>query len=320
MKKTLLLILLSFIAFNTNASTNTITNTSSNASIWDKIKAEDLVLFYPGQSSWEWLLTKHKGAKSVRKGTSCMECHEGEEKEMGETLVTGKKLEANPIKNKPGSISLKFKSYYDQENLHVLLQWHENVFNSHEKMDKDYKTKITLMIGDEKVREFPVGGCWGVCHDDATNMRSFKGDKDRNLYTSKSRIKIKRTGGGDNFVDKDDLAGMLEKGNYLEYWQTAIKSPTEHKTHHGYILEKRNKQKHPSIQSKLSYNHGMWTVEISRALTPNEQGKINIKEDHLYTVGIALHDDFSKGRFHYISLPRSFSLNDSNADFTATKK
>ena len=67
---------------------------SAYAIDWNKIEAKQVTLFYPGQSSWEWLLTKkdHSGAKNFRKGKGCRECHQGEEKDMGNLLVSGKRL------------------------------------------------------------------------------------------------------------------------------------------------------------------------------------------------------------------------------------
>ena len=45
---------------------------------WSKIKATSVPLFYPGQSSYEWLRSDaHKGAsKEVIRGDSCVSCHD----------------------------------------------------------------------------------------------------------------------------------------------------------------------------------------------------------------------------------------------------
>jgi hypothetical protein len=63
---------------------------------WDKIPAKTVTLFYPGQSSYQWLNSDHKGGKgadAVKKGQACLRCHEDEEKKLGEALVKGGKLE-----------------------------------------------------------------------------------------------------------------------------------------------------------------------------------------------------------------------------------
>ena len=60
---------------------------------WTKIPASSVMLFYPGQSSYEWLRSndhgKGKGAKAVRDGGTCVKCHDGDERSMGESIVKG---------------------------------------------------------------------------------------------------------------------------------------------------------------------------------------------------------------------------------------
>jgi len=286
---------------------------------WDNIKAESITLFYPGQSSWEWLLTKHSAAKSVRKGAPCLECHEDEEADMGKIIVSGKKLEPSPIKGKPGSVKIKLKTAYDKENAYFQVQWKESQFSSGN--TGKYKTKVTLMLGDKSVKEYPVAGCWGVCHDDASNMKSFKkGDKKRQLYTSASRVKIKRTGGGDALVDEDALEEMLEEKRFLEYWQHRIDAKSKSNLSHGYILEKRHKLKQTKFNSTSTVKNGIRTVIFSRKRNKNGPGLIPLEEDHQYTLGIALHEDFVSGRQHYVGFGRSFSLGGNDSVITAIKQ
>ncbi|MGR8979486.1 MAG: hypothetical protein ACU84H_05275 [Gammaproteobacteria bacterium] len=35
---------------------------------WQAVTGKKLTLFYPGQASWEWLLTDHKGAAHIKRG------------------------------------------------------------------------------------------------------------------------------------------------------------------------------------------------------------------------------------------------------------
>lgn len=293
---------------------------------WDKLNSKSITLFYPGQSSWEWLLTKHSAAKSVRKGAPCLECHEDEEKDMGATLVSGKKLESSPIKGKPGSIKASLKTAYDDESIYFQIQWKDTNFSSEESIanknvekSKKSKIKVTLMLGDKSVKEFPVAGCWGVCHDDATSMASHEGDNKRQLYTSASRVKIKRTGGGDNIKDTQELEALLINKNILEYWQLRISADNQTSTSQGYILEKRHKLENTRFNASATLENGLWTTIFSRKRNETGTGLIPIKEGHTYTLGIALHDDFVSGRKHYVGFGRSFSLGGSDAAISIGK-
>ena len=82
---------------------------------WDKVPGKDMVLFYPGQLSWEMLLTQseHSGADKFREGKNCRQCHEGEEAASGKLLVADKSSEREPIAGKSGSIKATVKAAHD---------------------------------------------------------------------------------------------------------------------------------------------------------------------------------------------------------------
>jgi hypothetical protein len=61
---------------------------------WSKIPVVSVTLFYPGQSSYEWLRTSnHPGAQPVSQGMACKNCHTGTEKTLGDKIVKGGSLE-----------------------------------------------------------------------------------------------------------------------------------------------------------------------------------------------------------------------------------
>src|SRR6478752_1861869 len=75
---------------------------------WPKIPVKSITLFYPGQSTYDWLVgPAHPGAKSVREGGACLTCHKGSEKARGEKIVKGGSLEPAPIAGKNGALDVK---------------------------------------------------------------------------------------------------------------------------------------------------------------------------------------------------------------------
>src|SRR5512134_3022655 len=78
---------------------------------WSKIPASTIPLFYPGQSSYEWLRSDaHPGAAMVKNDGACAACHTGKEKAMGERIVKGGPLEPTPVKGKNGYVDLQFQA------------------------------------------------------------------------------------------------------------------------------------------------------------------------------------------------------------------
>ena len=94
---------------------------------WSKIPATTVHLFYPGQSSLEWLSSDaHEGAgKSVKAGKSCTSCHDEKdaEKELGEKLVKAGPLEPMPVAGKEGYKDLKVQAAFDDKNAYLRFQW-----------------------------------------------------------------------------------------------------------------------------------------------------------------------------------------------------
>ena len=164
---------------------------------WSKVPVATVTLFYPGQSSYEWLRTDHPGAKSVMDGQACVTCHKGQEKAKGDKLDKGGPLEPMPVKGKNGTVNLKFQAAYDAKNAYLRFQWktlnaypgseHQYLrFDGKEwkvlgypKLDKVvqegkqpgiYEDRMTIMIDDGKVPGFAQQGCWLTCHNGQRDM------------------------------------------------------------------------------------------------------------------------------------------------------
>ncbi|HEX9569267.1 MAG TPA: ethylbenzene dehydrogenase-related protein, partial [Rhodospirillales bacterium] len=167
---------------------------SAPPSDWSQVPAKTVKLFYPGQSTYQWLRSPaHKRAdKKVKAGDSCVSCHEGEEAEMGQKIVTGKKLEPNPVPGKQATIDLAVQAAHDNDNLYLRFQWKTKndypgsayphfrfdgkAWKSYgwprldEEVWKDkkpaiYEDRLTIMLDDGKVPGFKNQGCWLTCHD-----------------------------------------------------------------------------------------------------------------------------------------------------------
>lgn len=168
---------------------------------WSTIPAVTVPLFYPGQSSHEWLQSeKHKGAfKETRRGDACTFCHDepDAEKEIGDSLVAGKRLEPMPPRDKNGHLDLKVQVVFDERNAYFRLQWKTKgarpgttlpalrfdgrEWQSHGghrletavatgKQPAAYEDAIAIMLDDGKVANFAKQGCWLTCHDGERDM------------------------------------------------------------------------------------------------------------------------------------------------------
>jgi ethylbenzene dehydrogenase len=167
---------------------------------WSKIPTKSITLFYPGLSTYDWLISPaHPGAAPVRQGQACLTCHKGSEKTRGEKIVKGGGLEPAPIAGKNGSVDVKVQAAHDAEYVYLRFQWkshlkregrmHDYVrfdgkqwkWYGHDRNDKAvrtgeqpalYEDRFSIMLDDGKVPLFAQQGCWLTCHDGMRDTRN----------------------------------------------------------------------------------------------------------------------------------------------------
>jgi len=246
---------------------------------WTKVPVSTVTLFYPGQSSYEWLRTdKHPGAKLVLDGKACTTCHTGKEKAMGDKLVKGGPLEPMPVKGKNGSVDFKVQVAYDAKNAYFRTQWKtQNPFPGTEhqylrfdgkewkvygypKLDKVvqegkqpgiYEDRMTIMIDDGKVPLYDKQGCWLTCHDGSRDMAKVASKEDAQANQLLSAIKKNdlrkylpstRTDPADWKTGKslDEIAKIKATGGFVDLIQwRAHRSYAVGMADDGYVLEYR---------------------------------------------------------------------------------
>ena len=294
---------------------------SAAAVDWTKVKGEEVVLFYTGQASWEWALTQsdHSGNEKFRQGKDCRDCHKDEEKDIGEKIVSGKKLEPNPIPGKRPVIPLTVKAAHDGDRLFLRLEWPRSEQVPAKKMNPDAETMVSVMLDDGKVVEATRAGCWGTCHADLPGMASASGGTELTKYLARSRTKVTRSGGGDSYKPAGELQQLQKEGIFLEYWQARLNPDAAAKAVDGYILEKRHESSNPSVTAEGGLQGGKWVAVLSRKLKMSDPNHKDIVAGKTYSLGFAIHDAYSAHRFHHVSFRSTLALDSGDADIVAVK-
>jgi cytochrome c-type protein NapC len=290
---------------------------SAHAVDWNKVNGKDVVLFYPAQMSWEMLLTQsdHSGAGKFREGKNCAGCHEGEEKASGKLLVGDKSTEPTPIAGKPGFIMANVKTAHDGDRIYVRVEVDPGQ-QPDAGMDKDFATKIAVMIDDGKVPEATRAGCWATCHDNLTRMPS-GGTVETTKYLTRSRVAMSRKGGAD-LKPAAELDKIRAEGGYLEYWQARLNPGKPAVAVDGTILEKRAENATPAVSVEAVESGTKWTVIFSRKMSAGAPHK-DIVAGKSYTIGVSVHAGHAHQRFHYVSLEKTLAVDAGKADFVATR-
>jgi hypothetical protein len=165
---------------------------------WAAVPSTEIMLFSPGQVSYQWIYspTHRRGARGLRQNETCLNCHEGEEQEMGETIEREDPVDPEPIPGKPTSLPLTLQAAHDDKHLYLRASWpaktpgeyHATIvydagkwerFGDHRgaaavragKAPAIYEDRFAIMLGDgERVPEFDILGCWDTCHNDMRFM------------------------------------------------------------------------------------------------------------------------------------------------------
>lgn len=261
---------------------------------WGKVPGKKLNLFYPGVSPMEWIMKggEHSGARGIKQGETCASCHEEESAEIGKKMVSGEKIEPQPIKGKAATVPVTVQAAHDGTNLYMRFTWKQPAGGA-AKMDNENQVKLAFMLEDNKVERANIGGCWSTCHADARTMPDAKDDK-----------KTK-------YVKGADLAG----GKFYDLLQWRSKG----KAVDGYVADKRVMEGGKGLVSAEGKQAGdTWTVVFTRKLVGGE-GDVALAAGKTYNFGVAIHDDYSNGRFHQVSLGYTLGI-DAKADITAAKQ
>jgi len=204
---------------------------------WSKVPVTKMKLFYPGHSSYEWLLSSdHKeGYERMPKGVDCYFCHEDEEEKFGNKIVKGGTLEPMPVEGKPGTVDLELQVAYDDDKAYFRARWKTrnpypgeahpfSRFDGKEwkhygypKLDKVvqdgeqpgiYEDRFSMLIDDGSVPDFNIHGCWLTCHN---------GSRDMPDLASKDDVKANPIL-GDNGLKKKDVRKYLPSTRNSNTW------------------------------------------------------------------------------------------------------
>lgn len=314
---------------------------------WNNAGKRDITIFYPGQTSIEWILNgrDHGGARPFSKGGDrCITCHDNETVEMGEKMVTGEKAETTPIPGKRGSIPVKVESTHDTEFLYMKFSWADTKhvpveFADGGKMDPENPVKLAVMFSTDEVEFADRSGCWGACHHDARNMpdapeqtaldaSEFKDQINlsngvtKYIKESRSKLEIKgrrgkKRGGWDKLYTTEQITDEMSNQHFMDIirFKSGDKSVED-----GHVLAQRSMAGGQGAEFEAVLLAGRWTVIMKRKLISENTGDIDLAIDQVYNFGFAIHDDYSNSRFHHVSLGYKLGFDNAEVELNAKKQ
>jgi hypothetical protein len=276
--------------------------TASAAPDWSKVAKRDINVFHAAATPIEWMTKKsdHSGSAGMRKGESCVGCHE----EKGTLNFDFKRLadkELEPVgAPKTMMFPVSVQAAYDKDNLYIRLTFKPPADAAagaaREDKDPKHEVKVAVMLMGSKVPQADQFGCWATCHTDARTMPGAKPDKLK-------------------YVSGANLAGEV----YADYfqWKSGVggKGAMHLDGHVG--AERVGKNGKALVKAEGENKGGVYTVTFTRKLTGGE-GDLALAESNVVPFGIAVHTDKTVARFHHVSLGYKLGIG-ADADVKAAK-
>jgi hypothetical protein len=237
---------------------------------WSKAPKRDVQVFHAGVTPIEWATkgSNHSGSSSLKKGETCVSCHE---EKNGSLNFDFKRLAGKDLEPKGAPKTMNFpvgvQAAYDKDNLYIRLTFKAPAGGA-DNGDKDNDVKATVMLADAKVPQGGQVGCWAACHADA---RTMPGANDK-------KTKYVKEGGY-------ELMQWASKGNKVSDGSVT----TERKMSGGTTGAKADGAK----------SGDTYTVTFTRK---------NPGEGKVVPMGVAIHADHASGRFHHVSLGYSVGI------------
>jgi hypothetical protein len=253
---------------------------------WSKVAKRDITVFHAGVTPMDWVSKKseHGGSTGLRKGESCVGCHE----EKGTLNFDFKRLatkELEPVGSpKTQMFPVSVQAVYDKENLYMRLSFTAPADAAadapREERDPKHEVKVAVMLMGSKVPQADQLGCWASCHADVRSMPGAKPDKKKYLVGA-------------------SLAGDV----YADYFQWKSGVGGKGALHlDGHVATERiNKNGKALVKADGESKGGTYTVTFTRKMTGGE-GDMALAEGSVVPFGIAIHTDRTVYRFHHVSL------------------
>lgn len=281
---------------------------------WQKIPKSEVLLFYPGVASWEFLNgDDHRlGGREIKKGKKdCRHCHMNKESGLdlkaAEIAAGSMKMkrshnpfEPEPVAGKKGVISAIVQAAYDADYAYVRVEWDSKGAGWKKKGEPD---RVSIQMNRAEPA-FSRYGCFLTCHNDASTMPEspsrravaanplFNGREDVRLYAYYARVSWSSPLPGNDARMKSGLIDL--KSMEFEGGKATASD--------GWVFDDRDWEEKDGPGTG-TWSNGKYSAVFKYRLRSNDRFDVNINEGDSVPIAIAIHDEGSTKRKHHVSFP-----------------
>ncbi|MCU7939643.1 MAG: hypothetical protein KZQ64_07340 [gamma proteobacterium symbiont of Bathyaustriella thionipta] len=237
---------------------------------------------------------------------------------------------------------MKVQAAHDDDYLYMRYEWEDTEhtpvpFADGGKMDPDNQVKLALMLTTDDTLYADRAGCWGTCHHDNRDMPAAPEQSAIDAYAQKSQVDMtsgitkyitesrtkveikgrrgKVLGGWDKLKSEDEVKTELTEGRFMDLYRYQAGT---NKSENGSILAERILSE-GGVEFTSSKQGNTWVVEMRRKLKTDTADDIQLDAAKVYNLGFAIHDDYTNGRFHHVSLGYKLGFDNAEVEINAVK-
>jgi len=304
---------------------------------WKKIQSTDVLLFYPGVTSWEFLTSDdHRlGAREIKRTRrNCRHCHLSKDGELdlkAGDIAAGsirmkrshKAFEPEPTPGKKGTLHAAVSAAYDDEYFYLRVEWDSKGTGWLSKPGAaPDRVSVQLNAGEPSFRRY---GCFVTCHNDLNTMPNSPSQKE--VSGNKFYGKLKRDdvrlyayyarNSWSEPKTAAELETLLKAGARIDLLSIEFLNG-KGLVDAGWVFDDRVLDRKPSAESPGAFTSGRYTAVFKKKLVSEEPNAVRLKPGDVFTIGLAIHDDGASKRKHFVSFPVTVGLGTS-ADIEAER-
>lgn len=286
---------------------------------WGKIDGEDIVLFYPGVASWDFLNgDDHRlGGKEIKKGKKdCRHCHLSKEggldlkaAEIASGSMKMKRshnpFEPEPTAGKKGTMAARVSAAYDAEHAYIRVEWDSKGAGWHKKGAPD---RVSIQMNRAEPA-FSRYGCFVTCHDDIDTMPAspsrkevaanpaYKGREDVRLYAFYAKSSWSAPAQGAEARMKTGLIDLRS----IEF-ESGKATASD-----GWVYDDRGWEEQGSPATG-AWSNGRYAAVFKVRLKSSDRRDVSVAEGDAIPLAIAIHDEGAVKRKHFVSFPMTIGI------------